>query len=326
MAEHETGSVPGNRRGACFSGITQQTSPVQEHPEGAGAISTDRLPAVRPETVPTEDGIAPLPDTFPTEDRPALCPVCGNPAEGFGSFPIAEGLLCGDCAGKLSEWFPCRPTTTAAQIRAQLAYREENRAAAGAFRTTKILWSHPCIALDAKAGTFQISSQQGRTANPDILSCRQILGCQVEIAEQRRELFRSGREHYRPRRYEYRFEIYVRVLVAHPWFHEMRFRLHDCPIVVSDRMVQASTAGKVVKSPEYQRYKRAGEDICGVLRKAMEQSREAERREAADSTAVTGSADGTVADVLPPETSADGAAADVLRAETSADGAGSRRG
>ena len=268
MAEHETGSALENGRGACFSGGADDSGIST----GSGADDSG---------ISTGNGT----DSFPHGGGPALCPVCGEPAEGFGSFPIAEGLLCGTCAGKLSEWFPCRPTTTAAEIRQQLSYREENRTAAGTFHTSKILWSQPCVALDTQNGAFQISRQQGRSANPDILSFRQILGCQVEIAEQRRELFRAGREHYRPRRYEYRFEIFLRVLVDHPWFHEMRFRLHDRPIVVSDRMVQASTAGKVVKSPEYQRYRRAGEEICAALRKAMEQGRETAKQAEADSEA-----------------------------------------
>lgn len=279
MMENGKGSVPQSGRGAFFSGFFGE----REDAPAVDGAAENIASGGDTENVPPDgvDG---------GTDAPPLCLLCGEDGTGFGSFPIVGGRLCGGCAGKLSEWFRCAPETTAEEIAAQLAYREANRAAVRDFRTTKLLWTDPWVSLDGKAEQFSVTSQTGKGANPDVLSWGQILGCDLDIGEQRKELLRRDHTHFRPRRYEYRFEFWVRVLVNHPYFHEMRFRLHPRPVVVPDRNVAASTAGKVVKSPEYQRLRKGGESIRKALLEAREKFLAEEKARAGKEAAAEGTA------------------------------------
>ena len=112
------------------------------------------------------------------------------------------------------------------------------------------------------------------TENPDILEYRQILQCDMEIEESRTELKRFspglGKISYRPKRYNYRFHVWVRILVSHPFFHEMRFRLNQRPLTVSGRDVAASVQGKVVKDRDYQSCAQTAEKMRDVLLKARD--------------------------------------------------------
>ena len=96
----------------------------------------------------------------------------------------------------------------------------------------------------------------------------------MEIEESRTELKRFspglGKISYRPKRYNYRFHVWVRILVSHPFFHEMRFRLNQRPLTVSGRDVAASVQGKVVKDRDYQSCAQTAEKMRDVLLKARD--------------------------------------------------------
>ena len=65
------------------------------------------------------------------------CDFCGRKIGLFGNKKLEDGNMCKDCASKLSPWFSERRHSTKEEIAAQLAYREANRAAVAAFRTTR---------------------------------------------------------------------------------------------------------------------------------------------------------------------------------------------
>ena len=54
------------------------------------------------------------------------CDICGGEIGLLGNRKLEDGNLCKDCAKKLSYWFDDRRHSTVEEIRAQLAYREEN--------------------------------------------------------------------------------------------------------------------------------------------------------------------------------------------------------
>ena len=209
--------------------------------------------------------------------EPGRCMLCGMEAVSFGSRSVAAGRLCGECVGKMSPWFRCRQDITEAELRAHLAYREENKTRLSDFHPTVRLWKDPALYLDDVRRQFAVSDalmKEFPTENPDILECRQILQCDVEIEEHRRELKRFspglGQISYRPKRYEYRFNIWVRILAEHPFFHEMRFCLNRRPLIVRGCDVEASVQGKVVRNADYQSCVRAAEKMRDVLLKARD--------------------------------------------------------
>ena len=211
------------------------------------------------------------------QTEPGRCMLCGAEADSFGSRSVAAGWLCGGCTGKMSPWFRCRQDITEAELRAHLAYREENKTLLSDFRPTVRLWKDPALYLDDVRRRFAVSDalmKEFPAENPDILDYRQILQCDMEIEEHRTELKQFspglGRISYRPKRYNYRFNVWVRILVSHPFFHEMRFCLNRRPLTVSGQNVAASVKGKVVKDREYQACVQAAEKMRDVLLKARD--------------------------------------------------------
>ena len=57
------------------------------------------------------------------------CDVCGEKIGFLGNRRLEDGNLCKQCAAKLSPWFSDRRRSTVAEIKEQLDYREENKAA-----------------------------------------------------------------------------------------------------------------------------------------------------------------------------------------------------
>ena len=55
------------------------------------------------------------------------CDICGEKIGFLGNRKLEDGNLCKDCAGKLSPFFSDRRNSTIEEIKAQLAYREDNR-------------------------------------------------------------------------------------------------------------------------------------------------------------------------------------------------------
>ena len=77
-----------------------------------------------------------------------FCGVCGGKIGLFGNRKLEDGNLCKDCAAKLSPWFSERRHSTLEDIKGQLAYREENKAAVSAFHTTRSLGKNYKVYLD----------------------------------------------------------------------------------------------------------------------------------------------------------------------------------
>lgn len=65
------------------------------------------------------------------------CDICGEKIGLLGNRKLENGNLCKTCAKKLSPWFSDRRNSTVEEIKAQLAYREENRERVAAFHTTE---------------------------------------------------------------------------------------------------------------------------------------------------------------------------------------------
>lgn len=124
------------------------------------------------------------------------CAICGTELGLLGKTKINEGYLCKECAGKLSPFFRGHRSSTADDIREQLAYREANAQRLASFNPTRTLSAgRTNIMLDEDAKLLIITSAaRWRDANPDIIEFTQVLGCDTEIEEHRTEQYRENKD------------------------------------------------------------------------------------------------------------------------------------
>lgn len=217
-----------------------------------------------------------------------LCSVCGGEIKLLGNRKLEDGNLCKDCAKKLSPWFDDRRHSTVDEIRAQLQYREENRAQVAAFHNTRTLGRGTRLLLDEDARRFMITSARDlNEANPDVLSFSQITGCELDVEENAREETRtvkdkdghSHSESYVPPHiiYSYQFEIHVQV--DHPYFNDMHFHVNEGSVEIRPWL-----QGKIYRDgipelvrrmdPQYRETERQAREILQTLNDARVQVRE----------------------------------------------------
>ena len=62
-----------------------------------------------------------------------ICDFCGSEIGLLGNRKLEDGNMCKQCAAKLSPWFSDRRSSTVADIRKQLEYREANKLEVASF-------------------------------------------------------------------------------------------------------------------------------------------------------------------------------------------------
>lgn len=249
-----------------------------------------------------------------------FCDICRNKIGLLGNRKLEDGNLCKDCAAKLSPWFSDRRRSTVEDIRAQLAYREENKVAVAAFHTTRTLGRDTKILLDEDARKFMVTSARNlMEANPDVLDYSQVTGCNLDIDEHKNELKhadKDGRQvSFIPPRYEYSYDFHVSIYVNHPYFDSMSVRLNPYSIKVGQRPIsqlgpnnagrQASLVkGQIVSNvlgtlagqgvntvaswnAEYNEYYNMGQEIVNALTQARQEIRNEVKAQNAPKMAVT---------------------------------------
>lgn len=161
-----------------------------------------------------------------------FCDICGEKIGLLGNRKLEDGNLCKNCAAKLSPFFSDRRRSTVADIKEQLAYREDNKAKVAAFNPTKVIGGTMKIYFDEdKRQWLATRSRSWRDDNPDVLEYSQATGCSLDIDEDRREIKRKdadGKEvSFNPPRYEYSYDFNMTILVNSPWFSEISFKIND---------------------------------------------------------------------------------------------------
>lgn len=239
------------------------------------------------------------------------CDICGNKIGLLGNRKLENGNLCKECAAKLSPWFSDRRRSTVEQIREQLAYREENKAAVEAFHTTRTLGAGTKVLLDEDAGKFMVTSARNyRDANPDVMDFSQVTGCRIDVDEDKTELKRQDKDgkevSYNPPRYTYAYDFYVVINVNTPYFDEIRFQLNSSSIEsavpiskgVGTRPGAQRTSAPARPSPgarpgmggipvDYTECEKLGEEIREALTQVRRDVRQAVAEANAPKTAVT---------------------------------------
>ena len=162
-----------------------------------------------------------------------ICDVCGSEIKLLGNRKLADGNLCKNCASNLSPWFSERRSSTVAEIKEQLAYREVNRAALQNFNPTLTLGEErTLIHLDENARKFIVtSSRKWQEGNPDLIDLSQVKDCRINVEEDREELFDTDAEgkevSFNPPRFSYEYTFEVELDVDSPYFPEISFELAD---------------------------------------------------------------------------------------------------
>lgn len=221
------------------------------------------------------------------------CDVCGERIKLLGNRKLDDGNLCKNCANKLSPYFSDRRRSTVADIKEQLAYREENKAAVAAFNVTRALGKRTKVMLDEDAGKFIVtSSSRWQQENPDVLDFSQVTGCNVDISERQEELKRKDKDgneiSYNPPRRVYHYDFNMIIHVNSPWFDQIRFRLNSSTIRFEPQAGRAFIQGGAdvgSKSVEYRECEVLGEEIREALTRIRQSTRESIAAAAAPKTA-----------------------------------------
>ena len=226
------------------------------------------------------------------------CSICGSKIGLLGNRKLTDGNMCKDCAAKLSPWFSDRRSSTVDEIKSQLAYREENKAAVAAFHTTRSLGKYTRLLLDEDARKFIVTGAKDLAeANPDVLDYSQVTGCDLEISESRNELKIRDAEgksvSYNPPRYEYSYNFYAAIRVNHPYFDQIRYSISNGSVKVGEQPMSGPAAGWKVNKPgvslrqnEYHQYVNLGNEIKETVERMRQEAREEFVAQNAPKTAV----------------------------------------
>jgi len=159
------------------------------------------------------------------------CDICGGKIGMLGNRKLDDGNCCGDCAKQLSPFFSDRRSSSINDIKAQLDYREKNKAAVSAFQVTRTFGITTKVYIDDNAGKFAVSgAKRFGDDNPDIMDLSQITGCVIDIDESQNELKRKDpatnkNVSFNPPRYSYTFTFYIILHVNNQWFNEVKILL-----------------------------------------------------------------------------------------------------
>ena len=175
-------------------------------------------------------------DVFKKKD----CDICGKEVGMFGYKKLEDGEICKDCVKLLSPWFDDRRHSTVEQIKAQLAYREENRAQLGDFHPTRTFGDRARIYVeyqDSVPVRFAVTRYDDLIEeNADLIRFKDVLSFRTDIQEDREEIMRenaNGEEvSYQPPRYNYQYDFIVEIQVNNPFFSEIRIQLNSDPVEI----------------------------------------------------------------------------------------------
>ncbi len=195
------------------------------------------------------------------------CDVCGEKIGLLGNRKLEDGNLCKDCAKQLSPFFDDRRNSTVEEIKAQLAYREQNKQKVAEFNPTKVIGSSALICIDEDKQQWLFTRKKNwKETNPDIIDFSQVTGCDLDVHEMDIEVYTKDREgktvSYSPRRYKQHYDFKMTIHVNSPWFNDIDFKLNNRDI-----------EGKY--SFEYREAEKDAQEIIDILTNIRDSSREA---------------------------------------------------
>lgn len=218
-------------------------------------------------------------DRFKKQD----CEICGKEVGMFGYKKLEDGEICKDCIKLLSPWFDDRRHSTVDQIKQQLSYREENRAALVGFRPTMAFGERYTLRAELNNGVptrFVVERTDNyKEENADIISFRDVISFNIDVQESKRELMArnsKGEEiSYHPPRYEYSYDFYAEIHVNHPYFDGITFQLNRESVALET--VERRSGFGVTRNafdptvyPEYRQYRGECDELEDLFRAGMQ--------------------------------------------------------
>lgn len=212
------------------------------------------------------------------------CSICGGEIGLLGNRKLEDGNCCKECAGKLSPWFDDRRHSTVEQIKQQLAYREENRAALDAFRPTIAYGEYYTLRAELVNGVpsrFVVERTDNyKEENADIINFKDVTSFNIDVQESDRELtYRDSKGEevsYNPPRYEYSYDFYAEINVNHPYFDDIRFQINRNSVEL-ETVERRSGLGLTFRSefnpmlyPEYRQYRGECDEMEELFRAGMQ--------------------------------------------------------
>lgn len=170
-----------------------------------------------------------------------VCDICGEKIGLLGNRKVDDGNVCKNCAKKLSPWFTERRHSTLDDIREQLAYREQNKQAVQSFQiTNQVVTCTYSVLVDTIHGNFAVARKFGVEENPDIIPLSQLLGCNLDVSQHRKEETYLNKDRkqvsYNPPRYMMEYDYKLVISVESPWFDTIEINLNGLPISERNRM------------------------------------------------------------------------------------------
>lgn len=199
------------------------------------------------------------------------CGICGGEIGLLGNKKLEDGNCCKHCAAKLSPWFNDRRHSTVESIKAQLAYREENKKAVAAFKASKVIGKTVKVHVDEAAGKFMVvRGGELEKENPDVIAISDVTGCELDIRETTQEITRTvdgKQESYNPPRFKYLYDFDMVITVNHPYFDEIRYNLSPGYVTVNpySGLGLMSRSINPRSNREYMEYESMGEEIRELL-------------------------------------------------------------
>ena len=177
-------------------------------------------------------------DIFKKQD----CEICGKEVGMLGYKKLEDGEICKDCVKLLSPWFEDRRHATVAQIKEQLAYRQQNAKELENFTVSRKLGDEEYImyveeANGIPARFFVTDRSDYMAVNPDIISFADVASCVTDIRIRDEEIKQRNSEgqlvSYRPARFKHHHDFYIKMEIRNnPYFDDIAFRINGSAITL----------------------------------------------------------------------------------------------
>jgi hypothetical protein len=217
-------------------------------------------------------------DAFKKKD----CEICGKEVGMFGYKKLEDGEICKDCVKLLSPFFDYRRHATVDQIKAQLAYREQNQRDLALFQHSLVLGQEDKMFVELQNGVptrFTVSRYDDyKGENADIIPFTNVSSFRADIREHRNEIKYNNeqgeRVSYNPPRYEYNYDFYIKLDIANiPWFDDISLKINPYTVELETVQQQGMFGGMMsgragfdpMLYPEYRQFKAICDEICDVI-------------------------------------------------------------
>ena len=177
-------------------------------------------------------------DRFKKQD----CEICGKEVGMFGYKKLEDGEICKDCLKLLSPWFEERRHATVAQIKEQIAYRQQNAKELENFTVSRKIGDEEYIMYIEEIGGvptrfFVTRRSDYKAENPDIIAFKDVASCVTDIQVRDEEMKQKNADgqmvSYRPARYKHYYDFYIKMEIRNsPYFDDIKFRLNGSSIIL----------------------------------------------------------------------------------------------